>query len=87
MGSEGFTLNEAARLLGAEWEEEPQFVARAFWRDFVAGEFDPPDGEDEAFDLEHLLDANIETPEIPEPARRLMHEHPVRLNVVYKTGT
>jgi hypothetical protein len=31
-GADGFTLNETARLLGTEWNEETRHVARALLR-------------------------------------------------------
>jgi len=61
--AEGFTLNEAARLLSAKLGEEPQLIARAFWRDLLAGVFDPPTSPT-AVPNDQLIDSNfLETEE------------------------
>jgi hypothetical protein len=57
-GAEGFTLNETARLLGTEWGEEAQHVARSILRALKIGEFDPPHGW-ENLTLEQIFDKNI----------------------------
>jgi hypothetical protein len=57
-GAEGFTLNETARLLGTEWGEEAQHVARSILRALKLGEFDPPHGWGN-LTLEQLFDNNI----------------------------
>jgi hypothetical protein len=41
-GTPGFTLPTVIRLLAAEWEIEAGRIEEALWRDFHAGEFDPP---------------------------------------------
>jgi hypothetical protein len=64
-GASGFILSEAARLLGAEWGAEPQDVARALWRDFAAGVFDPPVEEAKSHGASTLSDPNA--PEAAEP--------------------
>jgi hypothetical protein len=60
----GFTLNEAARILGNELGEQPQHIARALWRELKAGLFDPP-SEWLLFPDDRLIDPNVPEAEKP----------------------
>jgi len=64
-GAQGFILNETARLLGAEWNEEVSYVARALLRALKKGEFDPPP-EWRSFDSERLINPYIPESEKPD---------------------
>jgi len=69
-GADGFTLNETARLLGAEWNEEVRHVARALLRALKKGEFDAPP-EWKTFEPERLINLFVPESEKPDYAYRL----------------